>query len=120
MRTNMYTSLDDFYYEYARGKAFSWQDENHRRRFMGIEFKFNDKYYRMCREPLKEEERPIISGGRKGLYMVVLVNDYWDDFTYTLIGWYENLDDVLANCYLDGVVFSEAIMDPDTEILAQD
>lgn len=124
MRINEYNSFEDFYYEYAYGPAFSWEDENHIRRFMGIEFKYNGRYYRMCREPLTEEEYPVLPDGRIGLYDVMEMHcakttypgcDYFET-----LGWYANLDDLLEQCYLQGKKFREVIMADETEILSQD
>ena len=51
MRVNEYKELKDFIYEYESGRSIP-ADNLDRQKFMGIEFKYNDVYYRMCREPL--------------------------------------------------------------------
>ena len=50
MRINEYSSLEDFIYEYESGKSIP-SDNLDKPKYMGIEFKYNDIYYRMCREP---------------------------------------------------------------------
>lgn len=58
MRVNEYKELKDFIYEYESGRSIP-ADNLDRQKFMGIEFKYNDVYYRMCREPLDENEKVI-------------------------------------------------------------
>lgn len=124
MRVNDYEKLDDFIYEYEKGKCFSWQDENHRERFMGIEFKYNKKYYRMCREPGDETILPKLPNGRVGHYEVTIM--HCEKFGYPAaerfesLGWYSDIYDLLENCYLDGIQFKTVIMQDDTEILGKD
>lgn len=48
MRINEYNNLDEFIDEYATGKSFSWQNSDHKERYMGIEFSYKGVYYRMC------------------------------------------------------------------------
>ena len=114
MRINEYEKFEDFYYEYAYGKAFSWQDPNKKERFRGLEFTYNDEYYRMCNEPLKEEDFPILPNGKKGHYSTMI--DKTGHFDWEILGWYENLDDVLDNWIIDGKKFREVIMADETKI----
>ena len=50
MRMNEYTNLEEFIYEYESGRSIP-SDNSDRQKFMGIEFRYKDVYYRMCREP---------------------------------------------------------------------
>ncbi len=123
MRINEYNSLEEFVDEYATGKSFSWQNEDHKERFMGIEFSYKGVYYRMCREPLYEEDLPTLSDGRKGRYDVMICHwamPEFDDNEFPLIGWYADLNDVLENCIIDGRKFKDVIMDDSTKIEAKD
>ena len=70
MRVNEYKELKDFIYEYESGRSIP-TDNLDRQKFMGIEFKYNDVYYRMCREPLDENEKVTLSDGRTGQYDVI-------------------------------------------------
>lgn len=123
MRINEYNNLSEFIDEYATGKSFSWQNKDHKERYMGIEFSYNDVYYRMCREPGKDSEMPILPDGRMGRYDVMIchwaMSQYKDD-DFVLIGWYSDLNDVLENCIIDGKKFKDVIMDDSTKIEAKD
>ena len=107
--------LDEFINEYddyrnpAEGK------------FMGIEFSYSGNFYRMCREPLDVCKQHILDDGTMLEYDVMLIHNYLEDnFFYTWLGWYKDLDDVLENCEIDGRKFRDVIMDDKTEILGQD
>ena len=123
MRINEYNDLSEFIDEYATGKSFSWQNKDHKERYMGIEFSYNDVYYRMCREPGKDSEMPILPDGRISRYDVMIchwaMSQYKDD-DFVLIGWYSDLNDVLENCIIDGKKFKDVIMDDSTKIEAKD
>jgi hypothetical protein len=123
MRVNEYNNLEEFIDEYATGKSFSWQNEDHKERFMGIEFSYKDVYYRMCREPLEDEELPVLPDGRIGRYDVMICHwampEFKDD-DFILIGWYSDLNDVLDNCIIDGRNFRDVIMDDATKIEGKD
>ena len=117
-RKNEYTSLQEFREEYD---GISYKKH---RSFIGIEFTYHDVYYRMCREPLRDEQLPTLPNGNKGHYRVVIVhwkNDEWfSDYEYELIGWYETIDDLLQNCYISGRTFKDVIMSDETEIVGKD
>lgn len=117
MRINQYKNLDEFIFEYN-----DYRDPSNGK-FMGIEFKYNGKYYRMCREPLNSCER--MEDGTLLEYDVMQIitpsGNYLDgNMEYLLIGWYKNLNDVLENCIIDGKKFKDIIMEDYTEILGQD
>lgn len=124
MKKNEYDSLDDFIYEYSVGKEFSWQNEENRERFMGIEFESMGIYYRMCREPYDKEHTPILSNGKIGLYHMMIM--HCDQYGYPMadrfetIGWYDSLESLLENCMLAGRPFRDVIIDQNTEILGKD
>lgn len=123
MRINEYESIDDFIFEYEKGKEFSWQNAEKRECFMGIEFKYCGKYYRMCREPFSDEERPLSKNGKHCFYDVLLIDCnglYPQNNGYELIGWFEDLYDVLANCFIEGRPFKDVIMDDSIKILSKD
>ena len=112
MRKNEYNNLNEFIYEYDSGRHSSI-DDNHGRKFMGIEFKYKNIYYRMCREP--ENYKP---------YQVSIM--HCDKFGYPIadefeiIGSYNDIYDLLDNCIIDNEYFKVVIMDDSTEILSQD
>lgn len=124
MRVNEYTSLNEFVYEYCQGKEFSWQNDEQKERYMGIEFSYNGTYYRMCREPYDEVSTPILKNGSPAMYDVMIMHceksGYPTADSFEVVGWYENLADVLENCILQGKRFEEIIMDDTTQILSKD
>ncbi len=122
MRINEYNNFDDFYYEYSHGKAFSWEDENQRERFIGIEFEYNHKHYRMCNEPLDDDALPVLPNGKKGHYQTYVQATFSDiiNSQWTMTQCFENLDDALNNWIIDGKTFREVIMADSTRILSKD
>ena len=119
MRKNEYKSLDSFIYEYADGKAFSWQDPNGIERFMGLEFCFEGHYYRLCREPIDCVPKEA-SGRFHVMEMIMIKEEYPLCDHYADIGWYDSLQSVLEKCILHGTSFKTVIMADDTEILSKD
>ncbi len=125
MRVNEYNTLEEFIYEYSDGRSIP-SDNLEKPKYMGIEFKFHDKYYRMCREPLPENEEDyiILPNGEVGRYDVLLLNceegGYPLSDNVELVGWYSDLNDVLENCIIDDIKFKDVIMDDSTEILGKD
>lgn len=122
MRMNEYNSLDEFIYEYESGRSIP-MDNLERQKFMGIEFKYGDVYYRMCREP-QGDETVILDDGRPGVYDVIILHcentGYPLSERFELIGWYADLSDVLENCIIQGQKFKDVIMADKTEILGKD
>ena len=154
MRMNEYTNLEEFIYEYESGRSIPsdnldrqkfmvppeppeglWDSAYSRRRASmgfrrealtagGIEFRYKDVYYRMCREPQDEKNVIILPDGRTGQYDVVILHcektGYPMSESFELIGWYSDLEDVLDNCVIQGRKFRDVIMDDETEILGKD
>lgn len=124
MRINEYESLDDFIYEYSVGREFSWQNEEQRERFMGLEFEYGGVYYRLCREPFEEGYTPILPNGKPGLYNVTIMHckkyGYPSADEFESIGWYDSMDSLLNDCFINDKSFREVIMDDETQILGKD
>ena len=124
MRINEYSSLEQFVYEYESGRAPSIDDE-HPRKFMGIEFYYHGTYYRMCREPFdSDDERPKLENGKLGYYEVTIMHcdtvDYPSCDYFESIGWYSDIYDLLDHCIINGKPFREVIMADETRIMSQD
>lgn len=123
MRINEYASLNEFVYEYETGRSIP-ADNLDKHKYMGIEFRYNDVCYRMCREPLDENDMVILPDGRTGRYDVMILHcektGYPMSESFELIGWYEDLNDVLDNCIIQGRAFKDVIMADETEILGKD
>ena len=117
MRMNEYTNLEEFIYEYESGRSIP-SDNLDRQKFMGIEFRYKDVYYRMCREPQDEKNVIILPDGRTGQYDVVILHcektGYPMSESFELIGWYSDLEDVLDNCVIQGKIFRDVIMDDES------
>lgn len=115
MRINEYADMNQFIYEYDRGRRPS--DETHERRFMGIEFLHDGVYYRMCREPLPDDIKP-------GYYQVYIMHcekrGYPGADEFETVGIFNDIYDLLDNCIIGGKFFRDVIMDDNTEILGKD
>jgi hypothetical protein len=115
MENNSYENLEQFIYEYNSGRMAS--NENHARKFMGIEFLYKNIYYRMCREPLFEDKN-------SAFYQVSIM--HCEKFGYPIadefeiLGNYKDIYDLLDNCIISGKSFKEVILDDKTKILSQD
>lgn len=123
MRINEYNNIDEFIDDYYKGTEMPWDSKDEKRRYMGIEFTYNNVYYRMCREPGDDKDMPRLSDGRIGRYDVIICHCWMDDFKdddFILIGWYSDLEDVLENCNIDGRKFKDIIMDDNTKIEGKD
>ena len=114
MRINQYQNLNGFIFEYDSGRHSS--DKNFGRNFMGIEFFYNNFYYRMCREPIDDE--------KNGIYQVSIMHceklGYPVADKFEVVGSYKNIYDLLENCIINGKKFKDVIMDDKTKILSQD
>lgn len=115
MRINEYNNLQEFIDEYDIIVKYDV------RRMYGIEFIYNNIYYRMCLEPIAEEDLPILNDGRRGKYDVMIVHDIKSSNPkYELIGWYADMEDLLENCIIQDKKFKDVIMDNDTKIVGKD
>ena len=124
MRINEYKTLEEFIYEYSKGREFSWENEDLRERYMGIEFSYNGIFYRMCREPYDREHTPTLDNGKPGVYKLMQMHlgqgGYPVADSYECIGWYDSMESLLDDCFIQNKAFREVIMDDNTEILSKD
>ena len=124
MRINEYNNLDEFIFEYCKGRESSSDNPEQRQRFMGIEFSYNGVFYRMCREPLEQESSANNNAQNPGIYNLMIMHcdsqEYPVADSFESIGYYSDLDDLLNNCIIDEKPFREVIMDDETEILGKD
>lgn len=118
MRINEYNNLEEFTSQYC-----GWWDPSEGK-WLGLEFKYNGKYYRFHTGIIGEKDKMILPNGKQGkfsVYKIICEKEQYpfaDD--YKLIGRYADMDDVLENCIIDDKKFKEVIMDNSTEILGQD
>ena len=122
MKVNEYNNLKEFIYEYDSGRHSSI-DNSHGRKF-GIEFCYNGVYYRMCREPMEDSERPRLKNCSLGFYQVTIMN--CEKFGYPIadefesVGWYSDIYDLLENCTIGDKKFKDVIIADETKILSKD
>ena len=114
MRVNEYSSFEQFYEEY------NYDRDVEKEHFIGLEFKYSGKYYRLGHDYSNEDKENIykywtyeLAPDKNG--EVIYLKSDWAN-----IGRYKNLDDVLDNWIINGKSFREVIMLDDTEILAKD
>lgn len=122
MRLNYYNSLEDFIGEYSGIRSGKYDT------VYGIDFTYNGKLYRMTMDQMepddvrKKFEEKL--NKKLGKYEVALVDPNGSgDFqyhNYQFIGWYDDIYDLLENCYIEGRKFKDVIMDDYTEIEGQD
>ncbi len=111
MRVNEYNSFEEFYEEYNYDRdVFSGH-------YIGIEFKYNDKYYRLSHDYSLSDESHIY---KYFSFELVKKNDAYFNGESKVIGQYKNLNDALDNWIIDGKPFREVIMDDNTQILDKD
>lgn len=122
MRKNDYKSLDEFIGEYSGIRSDKYDI------VYGIDFRFNGKLYRMTMDQMEPDElRSKFEeklNKKLGKYEVALVEpNGCSDFQfeeYQFIGWYDDIYDLLENCYIDGMKFKDVIMDDNTIIEGKD
>ncbi len=122
MRLNYYNSLEDFIGEYSGIRSEKYDT------VYGIDFTYNGKLYRMTMDQMEPDDvRKKFEdklNKKLGKYEVALVDPNGSsDFqyhNYQFIGWYDDIYDLLENCYIEGRKFKDVIMDDYTEIEGQD
>lgn len=122
MRRNDYKSLEDFIGEYSGIRSDKYDI------VYGLDFRYKGKLYRMTMDQMEPENVRLIFENRKnkklGKYEVALVDsNLKTEFQYKnyhFIGWYDDINDLLENCFIEGVKFKDAIMDDDTIIEGKD
>jgi len=122
-RINEYNCLDDFINEY-NGK-FEIGDEFHQ----GLEFKYKDQEYRVCRETLDPLEFVIYKLGPKQEKTYIFDEgdeEYDDEDAYYFspvmkeLGSANSMEELLESKIIDNRPFKEVIMDDNTLMLSKD
>ena len=120
MRLNEYKSLDEFMSQYTGECGPS---EGH---WYGLDFSYHGTEYRLHTWSMYKDEIKILPDGRDvlfGLYKKVLRDDEVSSEhrrKYELLGKYADMHDLLESRVIEGIPFSEVIMDDYTELLGQD
>lgn len=90
---------------------------------MGLEFKYKDSYFRMCREIITNEEAVLLDD-KKAVYHVMIMkftkHHYPIADEFVTVGWYADMNSLLNECTIMGKSFREIVSDDDTEILSKD
>ena len=110
---NQYKNLQDFINEYDdlyHGELVE--------KLIGIDFKYKDNFYRMCKEPISEDLLPTKDGKICHICTYKNTTDMFLDSDVQ--EWYFDLYDCLENWIIEGIKFKNVISDPDTMIVDQD
>ncbi len=122
MRLNEYNSLEDFIGEYSGIRSEKYDV------LYGLDFRYNGKLYRMTMDQMEPElirkQFEDKLNRKLGKYEVALVDSsikYEFNFAeYNFIGWYDDIYDLLENCFIEGRKFKEIIMSDETIIEGKD
>ena len=115
MRKNEYNSIEEFKSQYTG----AWDpSEGH---WLGLDFSFNGSEYRFNTGPMYESENTILPDGREALFGLYKRDSEQNGHReYVLLAEFASIDDALDNTSIEGLKFSEVIMDDNTELLGQD
>lgn len=102
MRQNEYQSFDDFYREYCGVNSDQYET------YIGIEFDYKLKKYRMCLEPIGKYFLYQILGKRRGMPRLKVICTF------------DNFKTLLESDVIDKRPFKEVIMDDNTRITEKD
>lgn len=95
----------------------------------GVEFIFRNRFYRITRFPTfdKEETEKLKEKFSKkiGEYEVIKlpISKYLENFNWSsdiVIGLYDNINDLLNNCIIEGVVLNDIVTSSETTFLGID
>ncbi len=112
MRKNEFECLEQFTSQYTG----EWNpSEGH---WLGLDFSYNGKEYRMHTGPMYSEKNTILSDGRTALFGLYKKNKFIDE--YDLLEEYATMNDLLNSKIIDNKPFREIIIAEDTELLGQD
>lgn len=115
MRVNEYNTLEEFTNEYVG----AWNpSEGH---WFGLDFKYHGVTYRLHTGSMYQQTNTILPNGREALFGIYrMMEKTVGDHNYKLLGEYADMNDLLDSTIIDNRLFSEVIMDDDTEILGKD
>ncbi len=113
MRKNEYSSLNEFMSQYCGIWAPSEE------KWFGLDFSWNGRQYRLHTGLMYDNEASTLPDGRTILFgLYEKTNE--SDSEYHLIKQFASMDELLASRCIEDRLFSDVIMDDDTELLGQD
>ncbi len=115
MRKNEYNSIEEFKSQYTG----NWNPaEGH---WLGLDFSYNGSEYRFNTGSMYETKNTILPDGREALFGLYKKNpESKGARDYILLAEFTSIDDALNNTCIEGLKFSDVIMDDNTELLGQD
>lgn len=115
MRKNEYNSLEEFTSQYI---GIWGPSDDH---YFGLDFSYKGKKYRFCTDSMYNPQNTILEDGREAIFgLYKAIPDKEEEPRYILLEEFATMEDVLKSTCIEGIPFSEVIMDDDTEILGQD
>lgn len=115
MRINEYNSLEEFTSEYTG----VWSPSSGH--WLGLDFRYNGVTYRLHTGPMYQHEATVLPDGREALFGIYqLVDAVGTNYTYSLLGEYADMNDLLESSVIEGRKFRDIIMDDMTEMLGKD
>lgn len=114
MRINEYKSLDEFTSQYVG----EWAPSNGH--WYGLDFSFHGTEYRLHTGSMYNKTDTILPDGREALFGLYKKNNCNIEHEYVLLGEYADMQGLLESRVIEGVPFSEVIMDDYTKLLGQD
>lgn len=103
----MYKNLHEFIKEYDDIDYGKYVEKH-----IGIEFEYNNKFYRMCNEPIMSALPK-----RNGIILNICTYTGPDEYycSEKVLGWYEDLNDCLENWIIDGKKLKRLLLIPTLE-----
>ena len=115
---NYYDELDEFIHE------FTCTDDECGPCTWGMEFKYRNKFYRLCRQHIESQaETPNLLkkfNKKIGNYQLVEKKEQFsngDSCHYEYIGIYDDVYDLLENAFIEGVNIKDLLLDKDNLII---
>lgn len=115
MRKNEFNSLEDFTSQYTGVWAPS------EGQWFGLDFSYNGIEYRLNTGSMYKEQNTILPNGKEAIFGIYRKNNNTTSKKeYVLLEEFADMEDVLNSTCIEGIAFSDVIMDDETELLGQD
>lgn len=111
MRINEFNSLQEFIDQYDGTRSHG--DEF----YMGLDFIYKGKQYRVCREPLNNDFFFVYHVRDLGRVNPEYGNEEYD---FEILATYQTMEELLKGTCIDSRLFRDVIMDDATEMIGKD